>query len=426
MLILSAYAHSYVQEAIMILSEKVDLGDGVVLYKQKGSNNWNCRIPIPSSERVSNSKRYHRFSTRTSDLLKAQEIAYEQKILAKRNPEESILFSAKYRVSDVAPRAVKELLSENIQKKIYKQYVDRIENHIAPYFSSKLINKIKTKDLKEYFNHKGLVSQTTINTEKRAFSIIFEYAVIAELMQQNEVPVFPKIQKNTNRQRDYFSPEEMKVLFDNIWVWIRLSNKSKTTALRVNLWNQMWALANSGLRAGDEIETIKYKHILKKDDVSYIKVVGGKNHTEDNYREIPVNPAFMQSAMNGCNSEKFNFLYGSAIGTELRGDEDYVFRVDNQKTHSSKRFSQYKKWLKDQGIISLDKDKTLYSFRHSYITAQLLNEKIPVGVLAYQVGSSIAMIDRYYSKVKSEMHKDEILRYATTYQTLFNQKNSEI
>jgi integrase len=61
----------------------------------------------------------------------------------------------------------------------------------------------------------------------------------------------------------------------------------------------------------------------------------------------------------------------------------------------AKPFDQYMKYLAIK-----DKEHTLYSFRHAYITRALLREDgIPKGVIAKQCGTSEEMIEKYYDYV---------------------------
>jgi integrase len=318
------------------------------------------------------------------------------------------------------------LKGETINKKIHKQYIDRLENHILPYFGEMLVNKIHSKDLKDYFILKKLKSQTTINTEKRAFRILFEYAHLNKLMRQVEILDFPKIDKNKAKKRDYFTREELKIIIDNISKWAVDTKSYKSQLMRFNLIDQIYALANSGLRAGDELECIRYNQIITKNGKKFARITAGKTQTEDNYRDIPLNDVFLCTIYKtvNCSDVVFSGLFG--VYSNRREGEDFIFRFDNKKTHSSKRFNQFKKWLKEKKIVDFGDSKTLYSFRHTYITAQLLNKGLPVAVISAQAGSSIAMIDKYYSKIVAEMVADEFTNYEQYFWGEGNKKDGSI
>ena len=51
---------------------------------------------------------------------------------------------------------------------------------------------------------------------------------------------------------------------------------------------------------------------------------------------------------------------------------------------------------------------TLYSLRHSFITWELIAQKVTIDVLARQCGTSIEMIERHYSHVILRMFSQQI------------------
>lgn len=52
------------------------------------------------------------------------------------------------------------------------------------------------------------------------------------------------------------------------------------------------------------------------------------------------------------------------------------------------------------------KERTLYSFRHTYATFALLNDGMSMHLLATQMGTSIAMIERHYSHLTPGLQKE--------------------
>jgi integrase len=60
----------------------------------------------------------------------------------------------------------------------------------------------------------------------------------------------------------------------------------------------------------------------------------------------------------------------------------------------------FKRLLRDCGleIGETGQRRTLYSLRHTYATQQLLTNSISIHTLARQIGTSVPMIERHYSK----------------------------
>jgi integrase len=91
-----------------------------------------------------------------------------------------------------------------------------------------------------------------------------------------------------------------------------------------------------------------------------------------------------------------------------RQAKDLLFRLpDGSKTNEIGR--TFNAVLKE---ISLDKSphgkRTLYSLRHSFITWELIAQKVTIDVLARQCGTSIEMIERHYSHVIPQMFSQQL------------------
>ena len=82
--------------------------------------------------------------------------------------------------------------------------------------------------------------------------------------------------------------------------------------------------------------------------------------------------------------------------------EEYVFRlIDGSRTdnlgHTFRHFLEEHDLLKDQ----FGKNRSLYSLRHLYATFALQQNRVSHHQLAVQMGTSIAMIEKYYSNVNT-------------------------
>jgi site-specific recombinase XerD len=52
--------------------------------------------------------------------------------------------------------------------------------------------------------------------------------------------------------------------------------------------------------------------------------------------------------------------------------------------------------------------RTLYSFRHTYATFELLENGMDIHTLAKQMGNSAAMIEKHYSKLTATMAAERL------------------
>jgi integrase len=79
---------------------------------------------------------------------------------------------------------------------------------------------------------------------------------------------------------------------------------------------------------------------------------------------------------------------------------DYVFKLRDGTTTNNLN-GTFRTLMRDSGLNREgDKNKTLYSLRHTYATLAILEENMDVYKLSKQMGTSVAMIERYYGHIK--------------------------
>ena len=73
-------------------------------------------------------------------------------------------------------------------------------------------------------------------------------------------------------------------------------------------------------------------------------------------------------------------------------------------------FSVFNQFLIDHKLLKdpHGDNRTLYSLRHMYATMRLVEDGIPVHQLAKQMGTSIQMIDKYYSHLQPMMIAEKL------------------
>jgi integrase len=66
--------------------------------------------------------------------------------------------------------------------------------------------------------------------------------------------------------------------------------------------------------------------------------------------------------------------------------------------------------MRDSGLAvnSNGDNRTLYSFRHTYATLELLRGEEDIHTLSKQMGNSAAMIERRYSKLTATMAAERL------------------
>ena len=84
--------------------------------------------------------------------------------------------------------------------------------------------------------------------------------------------------------------------------------------------------------------------------------------------------------------------------------KDLIFTTDDG--YQPRRLDgTFKKLLRDMDMIYAEsgQHRTLYSLRHTYATFELLSGRVDIHTLAKQMGNSVAMIEKHYSKLTATM-----------------------
>ena len=93
------------------------------------------------------------------------------------------------------------------------------------------------------------------------------------------------------------------------------------------------------------------------------------------------------------------------------GADQHVLSLPDGTPIKNDYFRQlFRKALEECGLLfdEIDRQRSLYSCRHTYATDQLLYQKVSVYTLAEQMGTSVLMIERHYGHLTPEQAVDEL------------------
>lgn len=394
---------------------KLHYRDGaVVLYKRGKSNKWQARLKVGTG-----SKGWKRISTGEYDVEKASQIACKAYDKHQFRLEEGFTADTKS-FSQVAEIAIQEMLDDiedGNGKKSYQNYILIIKRYFIPFFKDTHIdtidhqmlkkqNKYRNDILKEKFSIKDengnkiqkntLPSKSTINNHSVALRRVFNVAIERGWINEKQVPIISNTgEARKTTRRPYFTPEEYRILYRFMRQWCHTGRKEITRNLRELLRDYVLIAANTGMRTGTETDNLKWN------DISTMLLNG--NH----YLKIIVNGKTGERELIARRSTK-KYLKRIASNfpelkdlteEELFRVNDYVFRLKDG-SRPKKLNNTFKQCLAACNLLNdtQGKRRTLYSLRHTYATYSLLN-KIPIHLLAKQMGTSVAMLERHYSHV---------------------------
>jgi len=392
------------------------INEGLHLYKRPRSRNWQARIRRATNQWFS-------MSCATADFDSAKLVALERQ-RQMQDAQKSGQVDVTRRFSDIAKLTVRHLQEEidaGMAKVVNRDYIQVINRYFIPALGKYQITHIDHKaliSLDEYRNKKlgRQPNKSTINTHNAALKRVFKTALDRGFMLPFQVPQLVNRGKATTA-RPYFDRKDYLKLARNLREFAGTGHKVSTRILRNLMWDYVLILANTGMRTGVEAMNLKWNQIKRTKeiderspkreyiDVLKFSVVGKKRPRTLICYDIDGNVTKPLYRIR----DRFPELRGMEEDKLLKLNE-YVFRTEDGKRPAHERLvKSFKIFLKQHDLLTNTegRERTLYSLRHSYATAQL-RAGISWDDLAIQMGTSRTMLERHYSKFKPEDRAAEL------------------
>ena len=188
---------------------------------------------------------------------------------------------------------------------------------------------------------------------------------------------------------------------------MKQGHKKRTLYMRELLRDYVLILANTGMRHGTEAFNLKWKDIdwyVNGEGARFIQMtVDGKTGNRQliarHNCEIYLNR--IKNRFDDLKDLTLDDIFKTRVN-------EYVFRLrDGTRTNNlNQSFAQL---MRDSDLMygtTSDKPRTLYSLRHFYATYQLFRGS-NIHQLAIQMGTSVTMLERHYSKLTPLLLADE-------------------
>jgi integrase len=388
-------------------TNQIDLNnDGkIILYQRPDVKNpkWQCRIS------VSGSTGYKIFSTKEVEQSKAERIALQK--------YEELYFKVKrggslkgIPFSKVFNEWKSSFLSIETPHKLLQ--VRQVETLGLGFFKSKPIDEISDKDVFEMMEYlkslpvksKSLTNSTdklkpnSIRHYRTSMNHLFSYAkTMGYVVSIPNIPVPP----TKANPRPHFTKQDWKILTEYMRKWVVSNTRGnrgvngldhKRHRERFYLQQFILILGNTGIRIG-EMRNVRWVDLDKVEisvgDERLLFSVDGKTGK--------------RSVIANTGVERYVKRIWEFRSKELGNDPDMnepIFCHPNGKSVGS-----YKKGFItllegcDLRIANDGGNRTLYSLRHTYATMRI--NEVPVYQLAVNMGTSVQMIERFYSHARS-------------------------
>ena len=380
-----------------------DIQDGLYIYQQDNSDYWYARFVVDGT--------WYAKATRKKDQKDAVHAAIELKARYRLQLDNDIPIqrtqrASKYLFPRVAELAIERMESETAEgsgKTVYEGYAQALNKYHKEFFAKTPVMNIGREQLREFdswrIENLGRVpARSTILNHNAAVNRVFDEAVIRKYMVQSQVPALENMGA-VGERRASFTELEFKHLVDAAYEFAREARTGKSRMIRELLVDYIVVAAHTGIRPGTEMEEIRWGDIsIRRENelmALYISVRKGKTTAYTGPRKVVCRDGVLIAFLN----------LQDTFPDRKPTDKVFVLQDGSETKHLGRSFSRLLR--KSNMEVSPEGKRTLYSLRHSYITWQL-QRKVPIQVLANQCGTSIKMLEEYYSHVVPEMFTREL------------------
>ena len=407
----------------------------LTLYRRPKSPLWQCRYKLDNGE-------WYRQSTGTDDQAEAEDIAFKLYYGAGEREKNNLPQNTR-KFGNVARYAVTRMTEEldaGGGKVVYKDYIRVINNYLIPYFGKQKVDSINTRKLMEYASWRDMkmgsgkeevrvrglrnkikdyqrlkielgkapkpfkAKQSTINTHNSALNRIFDEALLRGWITDSIKPTV--LNKGIKAEsRGAFSLDEYQAIYTGLRSWTGTGHRQETRELREVLREYVLFLANTGIRHGTEAIGIKWSNIryftgLDKEEYLEVAVDGKVGKRQLVARD---NTARYLERLRDLNDSIKHLTLKELLSKQLDVD---VFRARSGYTPTTDAFrGSFRQYLEHADILrdTNGVTRSLYCLRHTYATFRLASGT-DIHQLAPQMGTSVKMLETFYSKVSPQMN----------------------
>lgn len=405
----------------------------LVVFARPRSTVWQCRYQVDG--------KWQRESTNERNLDDAKRVAHD--LLIEANVRKKLKAAPITRTfKDIARQAILRMekeIADGAGKTMYKEYISIIENYLIKFFGSYKVDTITHQLLEEFDTWrinkmKSAPKHSTILNHNAALNRVFDEGIYRGYMYEINRPKLTNVKKVKNR-RPVFDMAEVRALRANFDEWIKKA-RTDSVELRKLLKDYTIILLDTGMRPGIEIEELLWGQIEIKyypeiseakidpkfidpneppseDDAIWVspnitailKIRKSKTGPRDSVGRSPTVGAFREIAKRNYGMDLFDVIikhprdkiiaYRELV-TERQKDSDREAKL-KQPTSFSRLFETY---LKEHNLLVdpvTEKNRVLYSLRHTYATIALQFDNVDIHTLAVQMGTSVGMIEQHYS-----------------------------
>ena len=369
------------------------------LFRRPDSQHWQCRFRLDNGT-------WHQATTGAAfiDQAETRAIAIYETVRLRVSNDLAIRTKLFRRVAAEEVEALRHARAGKLTKQTTGDYIFVIERYLVPFFGRYHFTELTQELVDEFARWRisEMGREPKYYTQRHhasAFNRVLQRAKTQGLITFGMAVPAMRVAGDRGEARPSFSQQEIDHLLGFVPAWVaqaRLGRTQRFYEMKMLCWHYVEFLLYTGIRAGTESRSIRWRNLQwhYADGRRYLRVwVSGK--TGARYliaRDALV--ASMERLMAWQGYKHASLAEMIAAGVDRR---IFVMPAGDQPYELSGVFERL---LRDAGLLqdSGGKTRTLYSLRHTYATFALA-DGIPIHTLARQMGTSVGMIERHYSKL---------------------------
>ena len=378
------------------------------LFRRPDSQHWQCRFKLDNGA-------WHQATTGTSVAKEAEcrAIAIYETVRIRVSNDLAIRTKSFRRVADEEVEALRHARSGRLTKQTTGDYIFVIERYLIPFFGRYQFMEL-TQDLVDDFANwriSEMGREPKYYTQRHhasAFNRVLQRAKSQGLITFGMAVPVMRVAGDRGEARPSFSQQEIDYLLGYLPDWVareKLGRTRRFYEMKMLCWHYLEFLLYTGIRAGTESKTIRWRNLQWHfaEGRRYLRIwVSGK--TGPRYliaRDALVVSLERLMSWQGYSYRNLDEMIASGLDRRI-----FVMPAGDQPYEMSGVFERL---MRDSGLLqdSAGKTRTLYSLRHTYATFALA-DGVPIHTLARQMGTSVGMIERHYSKLTPMLNAERL------------------
>ncbi len=377
----------------------------LTLFKRPKSHQWQCRFKLPNGQ-------WHTASTATEDLdiAQTQAIAIYETVKIKIRAGLAVTTKTFKQVASDEIANMAQATDNKTGKRTYRDYTFAINKYLIPFLGQYEISQITNELLADFESWRiaemgRIPMASTKRNHASAYIRVINLARDRGYIAVNKAVPLLDSKGKKSQPRPAFSAEEIAELLSYTETWQKSSYTARTAMMRTLCSFYIEFLVNTGVRHGTEALPLRWKHLQWHwiGNKKYLRIwVSGKTGPRYLIAKSAVIKVLEQvikwqklpySGLNAIIEAKLDRLIFRLPTGEQISNMENIFR--NLMVRSNMR--------RDGG----GQNRTLYSLRHTYATFALARG-VDIHTLARQMGTSVGMIERHYSKLTPMMNAEKL------------------